>query len=138
MATATLHPPVPPQRLIHIVGFLSHTNGRTCADHDRCGEALVINSPQLGVGMRLRLVCSAPNELAAYFILPDNSNGCRVGFAQRQYAAGNGAALYDGAVVSILEMYTAVHPNSSCRKLGHHNYGYAPCEVIKFANKDSN
>ena len=87
--------------------------------------------------MRLQLVRSAPNELAAHVILSENSNGCRVAFAQRQYATGNGAAHYDGAVVSILEMYTAVHPNLACRKLGHHNYGYAPCEVIEFANEDS-
>lgn len=86
--------------------------------------------------MRLRLRRSADNELSAYFVLPDNSDGCRVAFAQRQYAAGHGAERYDGAVVSILEMYTAHHENSACRKLGHHNYGYAQCEVVEFAQRD--
>ena len=90
----------------------------------------------MGVGMRLRLVHSGEKEIAAHIILPDNSNGCRVAFAQRQYAAGNGPALYDGAVVSIVDMYTAHHPNSACRKLGHHNYGYAQAQVVEFANNN--
>ena len=126
---------IPPSELVVLVGFLHHSNGRSCSDHDSCGEALVIGAPNLGVGMRLRLVHSGPNEIAAHIIMPDNSNGCRVAFAQRQYAAGNGPALYDGAIVSIAEMYTAHHENSACRRLGHHNYGYAPAQIIEFAKK---
>ena len=129
----SLNPLVPPDRLIHLVGFLHHSNGRSCADHDICGEAVVLSAPDLGVGTRLRLRRTAEKELSAYFILPDNSDGCRVAFTQRQYAAGPGAAPYDGAIVSILEMYTAHHENSACRSLGHHNYGYAPCEIVEFA-----
>ena len=125
----------PPSELVVLVGFLHHSNGRSCSDHDSCGEALVIGAPNLGVGMRLRLVHSGPNEIAAHIIMPDNSNGCRVAFAQRQYTAGNGPALYDGAIVSIAEMYTAHHENSACRRLGHHNYGYAPAQIIEFAKK---
>ena len=131
---------IPPAQLVVLVGFLHHSNsnGRSCScsEHAICGEHLVIGAPNLGVGMRLRLVHSGEKEIAAHIILPDNSNGCRVAFAQRQYAAGNGPARYDGAVVSIVDMYTAHHPNSACRKLGHHNYGYAQAQVVEFANNN--
>ena len=136
---SVLPPSIPPAELVILVGFLHHENGRSCDNHDKCGEDLVLDAPNLGVGMRLRLVHSAPNEIAAHIILPDGSNGCRVAFAQRQYAAGNGAARYDGAVVEIMNMYTAAHPNSACRKLSHHNYGYAQSRIVKEThNNDDN
>ena len=54
---------IPPAELIILVGFLHHENGRAYANHYKCGEDLVLDAPNQGVGMRLRLVHSAPNEL---------------------------------------------------------------------------
>eukprot|EP00956_Cyclotella_meneghiniana_P039178 scaffold167095_cov20-Cyclotella_meneghiniana.AAC.1 len=84
--------------------------------------------------MILRLVKTKPNEIAAHVVLPDGSEGCRVGFAQRKYAADGGADVYDGATVKIIALYTADHENSACRALSHRNFGYAPAEIISYAN----
>ena len=125
----------PPDRLINLVGFLNSSNGRKCADHTCCGIDLLADTPSGGAGTLLRLVKTSPNEIAAYIVLPDENIGCRVGFAQRQYAADGGADLYDGATVKIIALYTADHENSSCRALAHRNFGYAPAEIISYANE---
>ena len=72
---------------IVLVGFPPDYHGRSCDTHPYgCGNKLVVERDDHGVGMLLRLRQTVPNEVACYTILPDGSDGCRVAFAvQRVY-----------------------------------------------------
>ena len=97
---------------INIVGFLECSNGRTCDMHPYgCGNILVLEHPDNGVGMVLRLRMYVRNELAAYSLNPDGSDGCRVGFASREFPAGPNGVRFDGALVRLITVYTADHEN---------------------------
>ncbi len=117
---------------INIVGFLECNNGRTCDMHPYgCGNIMVLERPDNGVGMVLRLRMYVRNELAAYSLNPDGSDGCRVGFASREFAAGPNGVRFDGSLVRLITVYTADHENRTARRLFHHNRGYAVAEVIE-------
>ena len=79
----------PPDRRIIIVGFLPDNNGRACALHPfGCGNIVVLERADGGVGMLVRLRMLVRDELACFAINPDGSDGCRVAFAAGEYAAG--------------------------------------------------
>jgi hypothetical protein len=121
----------PPDRHIVLVGFGHLDNGRSCEDHPgRCGDVLVLTKENFGEGMLLRIRNSVPNELAVYTIKKDGTDGCRVGFAQRQYAIQENAKKYDGATVRLVNVFTRWHENSYCRSLAHKNFVYADAEII--------
>mgnify|MGYP006186394197 CR=1 FL=1 len=71
-------------------------------------------------------------NLAGYIINDDGSEGCCICFAAREYVAGENDCRLDGAIVRIVEVFTADHPHSMMRPLFHRNRGYAYAEVIKF------
>ena len=73
------------------------------------------------------------NKLAGDIMNDDGSEGCRVCFAAREYAAGDNDRCLDGAIVKIVEVFTADHPNSTMRRLFHHNRGYASAIVLSLA-----
>ena len=84
-----LPPLPPPERRIVIVGFLPDNNGRSCELHPfGCGNIVVLQRGDGGVGMLLRVRMIVDNELACFSLNPDGSDGCRVAFAAREYAAG--------------------------------------------------
>ena len=119
---------------IVLVGFLPDGNGRSCELHPfGCGNSLVVNRVDSGVGLCLRLRSFVRNELAGYTINDNGSEGCRVCFAAREYVAGDNDHRLDGAIVKIVEVFTADHPNSMMRRLFHHNRGYASAIVLSFA-----
>jgi hypothetical protein len=123
----------PPQRLITLVGFTHSSNGRTCDDHPGgCGEVLVFDEEDNGVGMEFRLHITAPNELGVFVINEDGTEGCKVAFAQKPYATDENAPRYDGARVRLIVVYTTEHENASCRQLAYRNFGYAQAEIIAF------
>ena len=76
----------------------------------------------------------APNELAAYFVLCDRSDGCWVGFTPREHAVGICDQMLDGVVVRLFEFFMPEHPNLYCHSLYHWNHGYALAEI--FDDKD--
>ena len=79
----------PPHLRIIIVGFIKSNNGRRCNLHpDGCGNSLVLERDDHGIGMQLRLRMTAPGELACYYIDSGGSDGCRIAFAAKEYAAG--------------------------------------------------
>jgi len=96
-------------------------------------NSLVVNMVDSGVGLCLRLRSFVRNELAGYTIHDDGSEGCRVCFAAREYAAGDNDRRLDGAIVQIVEVFMADHPNSMMRRLFHHNHGYASAIVLSLA-----
>jgi hypothetical protein len=130
-----LPPLPPPEHRIVIVGFLPDNNGRSCAVHPfGCGNILVLQHGNGGVGMLLLVRMIVENELACFALNPDGSDGCRVAFAAREYAAGENGRRFDGALVCLLEVYSPEHENRTARRMYHHNRGYAVGEVIAFAN----
>ncbi len=127
----------PPECTIPIVGIIETNNGRTCDVHRfGCGNSLLLARPVLGCGVLLRLKQTmAPNELAAYFVLCDGSDGCRVGFTSREHAVGARGQMLDGVLVRLIEVFTMEHPNSYCRVLYHRNRGYALAEIVDNEDK---
>ena len=119
---------------IVLVGFLPDGNGRSCELHPfGCGNSLVVNRVDSGVGLCLRLRSFVRNELAGYTIHDDGSEGCHVCFAAREYAAGDNDRRLDGAIVQIVEVFTSNHPNSTMCHMFHHNRGYASAIVLSLA-----
>ncbi len=121
----------PPERLVPIVDIVATNNGCTCLEHCfGCGNVLLLGRAGHGCGVLLRLWMTAPNELAAYMVSDDGSDGCRVGFAPREHTVGVRGHSLDGALVRLLEVYTPEHPNSHCIALYHRNCGYVISEIV--------
>ena len=131
-----------PHCRIELVGFNSNTNGRSCPTHSCCGVSLVEDHPTRCEGQvfRLRLVPStlegdtSGTHLALHFVLPDGTDGCRVGFARRRYAITHGPQL-DGRFVRLVEVYHLGLENSSKRAEYRRNHGFAIGEVLEDGNK---
>ena len=118
---------------IVLVGFLPDSNGRCCAQHPfGCGNALVLNRDDMGVGLRLHLCSFVRNELACCTMNADGSDGCRVCFTAREYAAGGNDCSLDGAIIEITDVSSADHNNRSMRYLFHRNRGYASAVVLSY------
>ena len=124
--------PLPP---VPIVGIFATNNGRTCNNHRfGCGNALLMSLPANGCGVLLRLRKTSCGDLAAYVVLPDGSDGCRVAFAPREQATGHRGCFLDGVVVHMIEVYTPDHPNRFCCSLHHCNHGCGLAEIVNDAN----
>jgi hypothetical protein len=120
---------------IVLVGFLPDGNGRSCGLHPfGCGNSLVLNREDSGVGLHLRLRSFVPHELACYTMNDGGSDGCRVCFTAREYAAGENYQRLDGCIVKLTDVFTAEHENRSMRYLFHRNCGYAYAVVVSYAN----
>ena len=118
------------EQVVPIVGIVATSNGRTCDVHRfGCGYALLLSRPACGCGVLLHLRKMGPDTLAAFFVLRDGSNGCRVGFTPQEHSVDDCEDSLDGEMVRIFEVYTPDHPNSHCHALYHRNYGYALAEI---------
>jgi len=116
---------------IVLVGFLPDGNGRSCELHPfGCGNNMVVNRVDSGVGLYLHLRSFVQNELAGYIINDEGSEGCCICFAAREYAAGENNHRLDGTIVKIVEVFMMDHPNSTMRSLFHHNCGYTYATVL--------
>jgi hypothetical protein len=76
-----------------------------------------------------------PNELACYAIRRDGTDGCRVAFAAKEYAAGEKGVILDGVIVRIVDVYLPDNPNRMARRLYHHKRGYAVGEIVSLPFK---
>ncbi len=120
-----------PMNRIVLVGFLPCDNGHSCEIHPfGCGNSLVLNREDGGVGMCLRMLMTAPHELACYTINGDGMDGCRVCFVAREAAAGGNAARLNSAVVCVVDVFTSDYENRAIRRLFHHNHGYAYGRIV--------
>ena len=90
----------------------------------------MLNRPDGGVGMVLRLRMMVPHEVSCYTINNDGSDGCRVCFVAREYAARENGHCLDGCTVCILEVFKCDDANCSMRRLFRHNRGYANARVV--------
>ena len=90
------------------------TKGCSCTLHPfGCGNIVVLDHAVGGVGMLVRLRMLVQNELACFAIIPDGSDGCRVAFAAREYAAGENGRSFDGALVHLIAVYSPEDKNST-------------------------
>ena len=93
----------PPEQVVPIVGIVATSNGRTCDVHRfGCGNALLLSRPARGCGVLLHLRKTGPDTLAAFFVLRDGSDGCRVEFTPREHSVGAHGDSLDGAIVWVL------------------------------------
>ena len=116
-----------------LVGFLPNDNGRSCSIYPfGCGNALVLvgDRKRHGVGMKLRMQLVDKTHLAGYRMLPDESDGCHICFAAREFAVGQCGQFLDGCMVVKKEMVLPDDENSAKWHLFHRNRGYAIAEVI--------
>ena len=72
----------------------------------------------------------ALNELAAYFVLCDGSDGCCVGFTLREHAVGTRIQMHDRVLMRLFEVFMPEHPNSYYHALYHRNCGYTLAEIV--------
>ena len=119
---------------IVLVALLPCDNGPSCDMHPfGCGNSLVLNRKDYGVGMLLRLRMMVPNELSCYTINSDGSDGCHVCFNAHEYTAGENGRWLDGRTLCITDVFTCDDANCSMHHLYHHNRGYvyARLSIIK-------
>ena len=121
------------ERVVLVV-FLPDGNGCHCALHPfGCGNVLVINRDDMGVGLRLHQRSIVRKELACYTMNDNGSDGCRVCFTAREYAAGDNDRRWDGAIEKITDVFSADYENSSMH-LFHHNRAYASAVVLSYGS----
>ena len=78
-----------------LVGFLPCDNGRSCDLHlIGCGNFLVVNLDDHGVGIQLHLRMMAQHKLARYNINEDGTDGCPVCFVAREVLTVGNAYWY--------------------------------------------
>jgi hypothetical protein len=65
-----------------------------------------------------------PNELACNTVRTDGTDGCRVSFVAKEYAAGEKGAKLNGAIVRIVDVFLPDNPNRTVRQLYQHNHSY--------------
>ena len=122
------------ERLV-LVGFLPDGNGCSCELHPfGCGNSLVLNRDDYGVGMVFRLHMLVSDELTCYTIRDDCADGCRVCFTSQEFAAGENGHRFDGAIVLITQKFTPESENRSMRRLYHHNRGYAYATILTLSS----
>ena len=127
--------PFPPPHLrITLVGFIETNNGHRCDLHpDGCRDSLVIERADHGVGMEFRLRMKVADELTCYIMKSDGTEGCRVAFAMKEYAAGKKGSRLDGAIVRIVDVFLPGNPNRAARRFYHHNCSYAVGEIVSLS-----
>ena len=121
---------------IVLVSFLPDGNGRSCELHPfGCGNILVVNRNDMGVGLHLHLRSFVRHELACYTMNSDGSDGCCVCFTAREYTAGDNDRRLDGAKVKLTDVFTAENENRSRHHLFYRNCGYAYAVVLSYATR---
>jgi hypothetical protein len=129
----------PPPHMRDDVGFVESTNGRRCDLHpDGCGNSLVLERDDHGVGMELRLRMKVVDEMACYTIKPDGTDGCRVSFLAKEYTAVDRGVRLNGAIVWNVNVLLPNNPNMMARRLYHHNCGNVFCEIVFFPGPNNN
>ena len=117
---------------IVLVGFLPCDNGCSCDLHPfGCGNSLVINWDNHGLGMQLHLRMTVPHELARYTINGGETDGCRVCFVAWDVLAAGNVTWLDGVIVCIRTVFTSDYKNHSMRCLFHHNHGYDSGKIVE-------
>ena len=108
----------------------SPTNGRSCEEHCICGEVVIED-----VVLRLRKVQVQINQqeqsaIAAFWV-SDGIDRCRIGYLPKAYVKN--WKQYDGALVQVIEIYSAESDSPTKHQKFHRNHGLAMAVVISSA-----
>jgi len=88
--------------------FLPKGNGHSWELHPfGCGNSLVVNRDDMGIGLRLRLRSFVWNVLACDTKNNNGSDECHLCFTARKYVTGDNDRQFDVAIVQIMEVFTA-------------------------------
>ena len=112
---------------VEIGGVNSPTNGRSCEEYRICGEVVIKD-----VVLRLRKVQVQINQqeqsgIAAFWV-SDGIDRCRVGYLPKAYVKN--WKQYDGALVQVIEVYSAESDSPMKHQKFHRNHGLAVAVVI--------
>ena len=125
----------PPGIVVKIVGIEKGDRGRSCEEHDVCGE--VVEEDTL---LRLRreqiLVDGKEETVIACYWMTNGVDRCCVGFLKRHMVKH--AWRFDGALVQVTKVFSA-DPHccdSAERKMYHHNHGCALGTIVSKICKD--
>ena len=119
---------------VEIVGVNCPTNERSCEEHRICGEVVIED-----VVLRLRKVQVQINQqeqsaIAAFWV-SDGIDRCRIGYLPK--ACVKNWRQYDGALVQVIEVYSAESDSpTKCQKF-HRNHGLAIAVVISSTEPSS-
>ena len=119
LTMSTIHHPT--GITVEIVGIEANSNGRSCYQHDVCGELV-----EEDVVLRLRKVQILNSlgieetAIAAYHVSDGIDQYC-VGFLQRHFVAH--AKTFDGVLAQVTEVYSVGSDSPIKRKKWRHNMG---------------
>ena len=86
---------------IVLIGFLECNKGHSYELHPfGCGNSLVLNRDDWGIGLWLHLhMTKMANKLAYYIIGSNGSDGCHVGLMAREYVTKDNGPRLGGAII---------------------------------------
>ena len=112
---------------VTIVGTKHASNGRTCEEHDVCGNVL-----ELDMVVRLRRVqvqIDGKEEAAiAAFWITDGIDRCRVGFLPKHFLKHS--RRFEGCIAQITDVYTDDSDSPTKRRLSQRNGGHCVATII--------
>ena len=115
---------------VEIVGVNSPTNGRSCEEHHICGEVVIED-----VVLCLRKVQVQMNQqeqsTIAVFWVSDGIDCCHIGYLPKAYVKN--WKQYDGALVQVIEVYSADSDSPMKSQKYHRNHGLAMAMIISSA-----
>ena len=125
----------PPGIVVEIVGIDKGDRGRSCEEHDVCGE--VVEEDTLLRLRREQILVDGKEETAiACYWVTDGVDRCRVGFLKRHMVKH--AWRFDGALVQVTKVLSADphRCDSAERKMFHHNHGCAFGTIVSSLRED--
>ena len=115
---------------VKIVGVNSPTNGRSCEEHRICGEVVIEDDVLCLRKVQVQINQQEQSAIAA-FLVSNGIDHCHVGYLPKAYVKN--WKQYDGALVQVIEVYSAESDSPMKRQKFHRNHGLAVAVVISSA-----
>ena len=115
---------------VEIVGVNSPTNRPSCEEHHICGE-VVIEDVVLHLGKVQAQINQQEQSAIAAFWVSDGIDCYRVGYLPKAYVKN--WKQYDGALVQVIEVYSADSDSPMKRQKFHRSHGLAMAVIISSA-----
>ena len=112
---------------VEIVGVNSPTNGQSCEEHRICGEVVIEDAVLCLRKVQVQINQQEQSATAAFWV-SDGIDRCCIGYPPKAYVKN--WKQYDGALVQVIEVYSAESDSrTKCQKF-HRNHGLAVAVVI--------
>ena len=115
---------------VEIVGVNSPTNGGSCEEHRICGEVGIEDVILCLRKVQVQINQQEQSAIAAFWV-SDGIDRCCVGYLPKTYVKN--WKQYDGALVQVIEVYSADSDSSTKRQKIHRNDGLAMAVIISSA-----